>query len=236
MIQALANHLVSRSSKLKDQARHMSTLSKNYVALKPEAAANLGDLEDHILLTREDGILLFFDAFHLTLEERDEYGIIGAKDLEVEFHLHDFLCSLEPDAYLMRRAGGEFGSRGKWLDHPFLAEPSVAAIDEQYRQFLCDSRMAAPRSYEIQAEDRPVTAAIECALQSSSDFQVVDAALRSLSRIRVEQSLGSGSIIYSPVVSYRIQGGNRISLQVQYFEAKSTAPSSTQLSLGDLTS
>lgn len=113
----------------------MGIRSLNYIALKPgvELTAEVAPfLQGSLDVSDQRGSLYVYESNFTPLWARDGKGINCVADLEEEVAIQRFLGSLPLDSFYMKRAGEEYGHRGTWAIHSFLAEEAVQEIEHAY--------------------------------------------------------------------------------------------------------
>lgn len=126
-----------RSKQAQKRVRTMGIRSQNYIALKQgislsHAMKLVGEGAD--VLSNHGGTLIVYESNFTPMWARDGKGEACVFDLEEEMSVHRFLGSLDPQDFLMKRVGEEFGSRGKWTSHPFGENHDVQSIEQAHER------------------------------------------------------------------------------------------------------
>lgn len=113
----------------------MGIRSNNYIAIKPGIALTYAFLK---FFSKDNAEMIETDAGRLIVYETNftpmwaRQGVNCTFDLEQEIAVQQFLGSLNPEDFCMRRAGEQTDYRGKWTKHAFKKHKLVREIDQTY--------------------------------------------------------------------------------------------------------
>lgn len=116
------------------QRKTMGTRSMNYLVLashlwRPAAvSAVIGERVGSTHLAS----LFIFESNFTPMWARDTKGDHCTFDLEQEVELQKYLGTIQAADFRLVRAGEEFGSRGEWIDHPFIADHRVVHLQREF--------------------------------------------------------------------------------------------------------